>query len=114
MIALHRLTDDELLRHAANSFDELTSTDLEAELTRRLGERVAAEKDEEPLNDVLEQSGLTREDLPEIVRVMDEHYCDTPGELRAKLERANKFWDLAQDLQGDVLTRLADLINHCK
>lgn len=37
MIALNRLTDEELLRHARNESDTLVTTTLEAELVARFG-----------------------------------------------------------------------------
>ena len=40
--------------------------------------------------------------------VLTEFNCDTPATLREKLERADKFYDIASDAD-DIFTRLADL-----
>ena len=96
-------TDDELVHHADNH----ATTELERELAKRF----AALLDEKQQLDSFENTtGISIEFLSDCADVLSEYNCDSSDVLREKLERADKFWELAQDLQGDVLSRLATLV----
>lgn len=85
--------------------DPMTQTDAERELIRRLDGWIKYE----PLIEALEETGLDADDVLKIVEALHDHYCDTPSDLRAKLERADKFYDIANDA-GDVISRLNALV----
>ena len=104
---LSRLSDAELVRYAEAVRDPLTTTDLEIELCQRL----AQADDLAPLRDLADALGLeTPDDFQALKEVMADFGIDSPATLRAKLERADKFYDIASDA-GDVISRLNDLIN---
>ena len=101
------LSDAELVRHAEAVRDPLTTTDLEIELCNRL----AGTDDLEALRDLAESLGLeTPDDFQALKEVMADFGIDNPAALRSKLERSDKFYDIASDA-GDVISRLNDLIN---
>lgn len=108
--SLSHLTDDELLRHVENTRDPLTTTDAELELAKRF----AALLDNPPLpadlQDAIDDTGVSAEHLVEIVKVLDEQYAEEPAVLKQKLQRANDFYDIANDA-GDVITRLSTLVS---
>lgn len=104
---LPSLSDAELVRHAETVRDPLTTTDLEIELCNRLADT----DDLEALRDLADDLGLeTPDDFQALKEVMADFYIDSPAALRSKLERADKFYDIASDA-GDVISRLNDLIN---
>ena len=90
---LPSLSDAELVRHAEAVRDPLTTTDLEIELCSRL----VRTGELEALRDLADALDLETPD-------------DSPADLRSKLERSDKFYDIASDA-GDVISRLNDLIN---
>ena len=90
--------------------DPMTSTAIEDELLERFERLVAERKAAEPLEDAIENSEIVADDVPEMLKVAAEFYCATPADLRAKLERADKFYHIAEDT-GDVISRLNDLVN---
>lgn len=106
---LAMLTDDELLVHAEQTMDALTTSDLERELIKRLQARTEEGADNTSLVDALDEAGIEDEDLPKIVKVLDEFCVTDASHLRQKLERADKFYNIAQDA-GDVIDRMADLV----
>jgi len=104
---LPSLSDAELVRHAEAVRDPLTTTDLEIELCNRL----AGTDDLEALRDLADALGLeTPDDFQALKEVMADFGIDNPPALRSKLERSDKFYDIASDA-GDVISRLNDLIN---
>jgi len=104
---LPSLSDAELVRHAEAVRDPLTTTDLEIELCNRLTDT----DDLEALRDLADALGLeTPDDFQALKEVMADFYIDSPAALRSKLERSDKFYDIASDA-GDVISRLNDLIN---
>lgn len=108
---LMALMDDHHLVAALRAeFDPLTSTPAEQELLKRIEKLLDEQKDDSPLEDSLVTACVERDELPAILKAMEEHYCSTASELRSKLERADKFYDIASEA-GDVITRLNDLIN---
>lgn len=104
---LPSLSDAELVRHAEAVRDPLTTTDLEIELCNRLADT----DDLEALRDLADALGLeTPDDFQALKEVMADFHIDSPADLRSKLERSDKFYDIASDA-GDVISRLNDLIN---
>lgn len=104
---LPSLSDAELVRHAEAVRDPLTTTDLEIELCNRLADT----DDLEALRDLADALGLeTPDDFQALKEVMTDFDIDSPAALRSKLERSDKFYDIASDA-GDVISRLNDLIN---
>lgn len=104
---LPSLSDAELVRHAEAVRDPLTTTDLEIELCNRLADI----DDLEALRDLADALGLeTPDDFQALKEVMADFHIDSPADLRSKLERSDKFYDIASDA-GDVISRLNDLIN---
>lgn len=113
------MDDAHLVAALRAEFDPLTSTALEIELLKRF-ERMLDEKrddepfddarDDEPFDDALEDTFIEHEQLPEVIKVLSEFNAADIAILRQKLERADKFYDIANDA-GDVITRLNDLIN---
>ena len=104
---LPSLSDAELVRHAEAVRDPLTTTDLEIELCNRL----ARTDDLEALRDLADALDLEMpDDFQELKEVMADFHIDSPADLRSKLERSDKFYDIASDA-GDVISRLNDLIN---
>lgn len=104
---LPSLSDAELVRHAEAVRDPLTTTDLEIELCNRLADT----DDLEALRDLADALGLeTPDDFQALKEVMTDFDIDSPAALRSKLERSDKFYDIASDA-GDVVSRLNDLIN---
>ena len=91
--SLSRLSDRELLLHADNTRDPLTTSDIEIELTTRFAHLV----------------GIDVADVPAIVELLNDHNATELAVLREKLERADKFYDIAQDA-GDVIDRINTLI----
>jgi hypothetical protein len=108
--------DDKHLVSAADAeIDSFTSTALERELLKRL-DRLVDERDQyAPLVALMDKKfGDTSPDyIEEIFTAMDEFGCDDHIDLRAKLERADKFYDIASDA-GDVIERLSSLINNTR
>lgn len=104
---LPMLTDEELLTHAEQTMHALTTSDLERELIKRLQARVDLGDDERiaVLDDV---DADDADDLRAMFDVLTEFNCDTPAALHEKLERADKFYDIATDAD-DIFTRLANL-----
>jgi hypothetical protein len=104
------MDDRHLLSAADAETDSLTSTSLERELIKRL-DRLLEERDQyAPVIAKVEDRNITAEQMDEIFAAMDEFNCDDHIDLRAKLERADKFYDIASDA-GDVIERLSTLVN---
>lgn len=120
---LRLLSNEELIRKAHTEINHITSTPLEIELIRRLEELT----EWQPVLDVMQQhydsvkdcadfdDVLTNLDtlsniaaMPELLAVFEEHNVDDIKVLREKLERADKFYDLAQEA-GEAFTMLAKL-----
>lgn len=133
---LNTLSDREFLRYAHNQLDDLTSTDVERELLRRLEatdtELFEAASEAEFTADELTNlsqamEGFTAKEVTELLGVMLEadievkpliatlKALDAAGiaevdELKEALEFAAKFQAIANDA-GDVFTRLTTLIS---
>lgn len=103
--ALSRLTHRELLLHADNARDPLTSTDIEIELANRFADLLELIE----LDDVLTDLGIERKDLRPLLELLNDHSATDLASLRQKLERADKFYDIANDA-GDVIARLNTLV----
>ena len=107
---LNHLTNEEFLRHAQSAHDSLTTTDVEIEFMQRFAALLDDEIANAPLMQALDDAGIDISELKEIVATLEEFHVSTPDELRTKLERAHKFYDIAND-SGDVFSRLNDLVN---
>ena len=120
---LRLLSNEELIRKAHTEIDNLTSTPLEIELIRRLEELTEWQpvldviqthydsvKDCADFDDVLTNlDTLTRiAPMPELLGAFEDHNVDDIKVLREKLQRADKFYDLAQEA-GEAFTMLATL-----
>ena len=104
--SLSRLSDRELLLHADNARDPLTTTDIEIELANRLAHLVGLTEIEDALTNV----GIDVADVPAIVELLNDHNATDIKVLREKLERADAFYDIANDA-GDVISRLNTLVS---
>lgn len=102
---LSRLTHRELVLHADNARDPLTSTDIEIELANRFADLIELIE----LDDALENYELGRDSLRPLLELLNDHNATDLAVLRQKLERADKFYDIAQDA-GDVVSRINTLI----
>jgi hypothetical protein len=102
--SLSHLTDRELLLHADNARDPLTTTDIEIEMTTRFERLVGLAEIEDAVGNV----GIDVADIAAIVELLSDHSATEIAVLRQKLERADKFYDIAQDA-GDILARLNTL-----
>ncbi len=108
---LTSLSDAELVRHAEAVRDPLTTTDLEIELCNRSAGWADALDALDALRDLADALGLeTPDDFQALKEVLANFHIDSPADLRSKLERSDKFYDIASDA-GDVISRLNDLIN---
>jgi hypothetical protein len=102
------LTDAEFLRVAEDAQDPLTATDVQTELLERF-ERALT--DLETLRDIeanCEELGIDVKEMLELLGVADEFHCTDFDSLRAKLQRADKFYDIAEEA-GDAFKQLAEL-----
>lgn len=119
---LSSVPTNELLRRAYAELDELTSTDLERELLRRL-ETAEAQMEEaegflaltdeyylsaEEARAIIEAHPGTAKELAELLALLDEHGVLFIGELKTLLTQADNFRSLANDA-GDVFSRLHSL-----
>jgi hypothetical protein len=117
------MDDEHLLAAALAELDPLTSTALETELLARF-ERLLEHK---PFIDLVEEHEINTDELDALgqalgagvgigeltttIGVLEEFNATDTATLRQKLERADKFYDIANDT-GDVIARLNDLINN--
>lgn len=114
--------DQHLIAALRAEIDPLTSTSIEIELLNRF-EKVLQHSsiidlvEEHEINDseiaALGEAlaiGVGIANLSATVALLDEFSATEPGTLRDKLERADKFYNIAGDA-GDVIARLNDLIN---
>lgn len=107
---LTALTDDELLRHAWAQHDPLTGTELEAELLRRFEVITHTLVDLDPVTEAVDKSSFELEDMRLLFEVLEEFHVDDIKTLRQKLERADKWYGIAEEA-GDLFQRLTDLTN---
>lgn len=99
------LTDEEFLRVVHN---EPAIDDVDVEVRARY-ERLISDLD--TLRDIesnCEELGIDIESVCELLGIASKHHCTSASELREKLERSDKFYDLA-DEAGDTFKKLADL-----
>lgn len=104
------MDDGHLVQALYTELDPLTSTDAERELLARL-ERLLEHRQVVALVEEYEINHDEIADLAATVALLEEFHATEPGTLRAKLERADKFYDIANDA-GDVFTRLSDLVDN--
>jgi hypothetical protein len=109
-VQLRTFTDDELVRHAHNSLDPLTSTELEQELVRRLDTAAAEVARLQGAVAALDSVTLEPADVPPLLKLRDEFSAADLKTLREKLERADKWYAIAEEA-GDLFQRLQDLTN---
>jgi hypothetical protein len=107
MTALSCLTDDELLRYAHTVFDPITSTELEGELLRRLAQQI---DDLASVTEAIGKSDFALDEMRELFAVLEEFNANNLKTLRQKLERADKWYGIAEEA-GDLFQRLTDLTN---
>ena len=111
----HHLTDEELLREALHQLDPLTSTEVQEELTARF-EKLLGQLDQfAGLQYAFEHKiGLDLDDdqdrmkVVELLEVLEAHHVDGPETAKHKLERADKFYDIAEEA-GNAFAMLAEL-----
>lgn len=119
---LRILSNEEFLRYAYTQIDDLTSSDIERELLRRL-ETAEAQMEEaegflalaaeydltaEDVRSIIEAHPGTAKELAELLALLDEHGVLFIGELKTLLTQADNFRSLANDA-GDVFSRLHSL-----
>lgn len=119
---LRILSNEEFLRYAHNQIDDLTSSEIERELLRRLESTAEQIEEAEGFLALAEEYDLTAEDarsiieahpgtakeLAELLALLDEHGVLFIGELKTLLTQADNFRSLANDA-GDVFSRLHTL-----
>jgi hypothetical protein len=110
MTALSGLTDAELLRHAWAQRDPITSTELEGELLRRLAGAAQQIDDLASVTEAIEKSDFALDEMRELFAVLEECNANDLKTLRQKLERADKWYGIAEEA-GDLFQRLTDLTN---
>lgn len=103
--SLSRLGHRELLLHADNRRDPLTSTDIEIELANRFADLIELIE----IDEALHEFGLERKDLQPLLQLLTDHAATELDVLRQKLQRADAFYDIANDA-GDVIARLNTLV----
>ena len=117
-----QMEDEHLAAAARAELDPLTCTPLEIELLDRFDRLLESKQ----IIDLVEEheisadevnaigqalgAGVGIAELTAIVRVLEEFNTTDERALRKKLERAEKFYHIANDA-GDVISRLNDLIN---
>lgn len=104
------MDDGHLVAALRAEFDPLFNTELEVFLLDKLEAMLDEKRDDAPLDEALDDTFIEHKELPEIIKVLSEFNAADLGVLRAKLERADKFYDIANEA-GDVVSRLNDLIN---
>jgi hypothetical protein len=102
--SLSRLTDRELLLHADNARDPLTSSEIEIELAMRFERLVGLSE----IEDAAKNFDIAVDDIPAIAEALNDHNATELKVLRQKLKRADEFYDIARDA-GDVIARLNTL-----
>lgn len=107
---LTALTDAELACHAWAQRDPLTSTELEDELLRRFEAATQLVAELDPVTEAVDKSGFEIGDMAELFAVLSEFNVDDIKTLRQKLERADKWYGIAEEA-GDLFQRLTDLTN---
>lgn len=107
---LTALTDAELARHAWAQRDPLTSTELEDELLRRFESVINTLGELDPVTEAVDKSDFEIEDMGPLFAVLSEFNVDDIKTLRQKLERADKWYGIAEEA-GDLFQRLTDLTN---
>lgn len=105
------MDDDHLVAALLSELDPMTSTAAEQELLSRLEGLLDQKREVKPLDDALATSEVLPEEIPAVLSTMSEFSCYDAGDLRAKLERADKFYSIAQEA-GDAFSRLNDLVNN--
>lgn len=119
---LQMLTNSELARFAHSQINELTSTELEIELLRRLEARAGDDEEETAVLDRaaeydLDADGIRKlgealilnaSNTAELLSTLGEAGYDNAAALKTDLQLAENFSALACDA-GDVLTRLSEL-----
>lgn len=114
----HHMTDSEFLSYAQAADDPLTSTDVQDELLRRFdrmvyeGEGPALAQLQDELGDCGHSVDTEEERtaLYDFLEAANKHHCTDKGELKAKLQRADDFYDIAAE-HADVLHRLAKTLH---
>jgi len=111
---LPALNDEELLRYAESTQNAITSTDLEIELVKRMAmlleiQDARAVEDEAlaPLVDAVVTNYATS---AEYLLAIRESEIETPKELKAMLELANKFQEYSE-AHSIAVTELNNLIS---
>jgi len=108
MAHLTSLTNEELLAHGYTQFNTITGTDLEAELLRRFGHLIDEVEELDNVVEVLDRHNLASAELTTMFELLDEFSVTDPKSLRQKLERADQWYELA-DEAGDLFSRLVGL-----
>lgn len=132
---LRTLSDSEFLRYANSQMDDLTSSDVERELLRRLeaidtdtfeaatelgftgddlrnlneAHAELSTKEVVELLDAASSTNISQIELILILKVLNDADITEADELKESLEFAAKFQAIANDA-GDVFTRLTTLI----
>lgn len=105
---MRNLTNDELLRFLESGDDPLTTTDLERELTRRLRDAQDELDELQAVRTAFDDNVIDPADIKELLEILSEFCVENPAALREKLERSDKFYDIAQE-GGDIIERLNTL-----
>lgn len=114
----NHMTDNEFLSYAQAADDQLTSTDIQDELLRRFDKMVlgGAAESLDLFQNALEECGHctdTEEERTALYDFLDtagKHHCTDASELKAKLQRADDFYDIAAE-HADVLHQLAKVLH---
>jgi len=104
------MDDDYLVAALHAEANAMTSTDIECELLARFENLLAERAEREPLEAAVDSAEIDTAEVPKILEALAEFNCWSESDVRQKLERADKFYGIAND-SGDVISRMNDLIN---
>lgn len=107
---LPMLTHKELLAYAWQQIDDLTSTDLERELIKRMADLVDTEAQLNEMLEGFEQHGFDADSARELMELVNTHHCGGDvGLVEQKLQRADKLHTIVNNDEeiGTVLLDLA-------
>lgn len=106
---LPMLTNKELLVYAEQQIDDLTSTDLERELIKRMADLVDTESRLNEMLEGFEQHGFDADSALELMELANTHYCGSDvGLVEQKLQRADKLHAIVNN-DKEIGTVLLDL-----
>lgn len=109
MSQYRHLTTKEFLSVADHQLDDLTSTETEKELLRRLTDLADVEAEHAELIAAFDQYGFDAESASALMSLVDTHHCGGDVDLvEQKLQRADKLHTIVNN-DGEIGSVLLDL-----